>query len=157
MSLKTTKRMASELLTRGLSSVRVKPSAIGDAEKALTKDDVREMIKRGDIYTIKEKHNMSIYGKMLNKKRSKGRKRGRGRRKGTRKARAKDTYAKRARALRRVLITLKSDSTIDNKTFKTLYRLARGGNFASKASLLNHIRTMGIEISDEKFEKLRHM
>ncbi|MCL4373424.1 MAG: 50S ribosomal protein L19e [Candidatus Marsarchaeota archaeon] len=157
MSLKTTKRIASELLNRGSSSVRIKPSAIEDAQKALTKDDVRSMISKGDIYAIKEKHNMSIYAKLLNAKRSKGRKRGRGRRKGTLKARSGDMHKKEVRALRRVLGTLKADNTIDGKTFKTLYRLVRGGNFASKASLLNHIRTMGIEINDERFEKLRHM
>ncbi|MGC8647676.1 MAG: 50S ribosomal protein L19e [Candidatus Micrarchaeia archaeon] len=157
MGIKTTKRMASELLGRGMSSIRIKPSAIEDARKALTKDDVRSMISKGNIYAIKPKHNLSIYSKVLNKKRSKGRRRGMGRRKGTLKARIGKRYPKKIRAQRRVLKALKEDKTIDNNTFKTLYRLVRGGNFASKLTLLNHIKAMGIEISDERFEKLRHM
>ncbi|MEM0149570.1 MAG: 50S ribosomal protein L19e [Candidatus Micrarchaeaceae archaeon] len=156
MGLKTTRRIAGALLKRGVSSIRIKPSAVEDAKKALTKDDVRNLISKGDIYTIKEKHNMSIYSKILNKKRSKGRRRGRGRRKGTLKARAGLTYKKKIRAQRRVLHALKGDNTIDNNTFKALYRLVKGGNFTSKVSLLNHIKAMGIEISSEKFEKMRH-
>jgi len=157
MGLKTTKRIAGALLKRGISSIRIKPSAVEDATKALTKDDVRNLISKGSIYAVKEKHNMSIYSKILNKKRSKGRKRGRGRRKGTLNARAGRTYPKRIRAQRRVLDILKDDKSVNNETFKELYRLVKGGNFASKASLLNHIKAMGIEVSDEKFEKLRHV
>jgi large subunit ribosomal protein L19e len=156
MGVKLTKRIASGLLKRGVSAIRIKPSAMEDAQKALTKDDVRAMISKGDIYAIAEKHNLSIYSKILNKKRSKGRKRGRGRRKGTAKARAGVPYPKKIRAQRRVLEILKGDNTIDNNSFKSLYRLVKGGNFPSKASLLNHIRAMGVEISDDKFEKLRH-
>ncbi|MGC8669797.1 MAG: 50S ribosomal protein L19e [Candidatus Micrarchaeia archaeon] len=157
MGLKTTKRIASEYFKRGISSVRIKPAAVEDAKKALTREDVHSLIKKGDIYVIKEKHNLSIYSKILNTKRSKGRKRGRGRRKGTLKARTGALYAKKIRGQRRVLDALKKDKIIDNNTFKTLYRLAKGGNFSSKLTLLNHIRSMGIDIKEDRFEKLRHI
>jgi hypothetical protein len=38
-----------------------------------------------------------------------------------------------------------------------LYALINGGTFTSKVSLLGRIKSSGIEISDEKYEKLRHI
>jgi large subunit ribosomal protein L19e len=157
MSIKFVKRAASYIMGRGESAIRIKPDAVPDAKKALTKEDVRDMIKKGRIYAVKEKKNISIYGKLLQEKRSEGRSRGLGSRRGTQKVRTGFTYQKRVRGQRRVLKALKKDGTIDNKTFKTLYALVKGGTFASKVTLLNHIRSIGVNIEDSKFEKLRHI
>lgn len=157
MSVKLTRRIASEMMKRGVSSVRIKPSAFEDAQKAITRDDVRGLIKNGSIYAIAEKHNMSLYSKALGKKRSKGRSRGSGRRKGTRRAREGIQYKKKIRAQRRVLASLKSEKRIDNAMYKKLYLLVKGGNFVSKVTLLNRVRSEGIELDDAQFEKLRHM
>ncbi|MGC8478657.1 MAG: 50S ribosomal protein L19e [Candidatus Micrarchaeia archaeon] len=157
MSVKFVKRAASYIMNRGESAIRIKPDAIADAKKALTKEDVRELIRKGSVYAIKEKKNISIYGKLLQEKRSEGRSRGPGNRRGTYKARTGITYPKRVRGQRRILKALKSEGTIDNSTFKKLYALVKGGTFASKVTLLNHIRSIGVSIDDAKFEKLRHL
>ncbi|MEM3227485.1 MAG: 50S ribosomal protein L19e [Candidatus Micrarchaeaceae archaeon] len=157
MSIKFVRRAASYIMNRGESAIRIKPSALADAKKALTKEDVRDMIKKGNIYAIKKKKNISIYGKLLQEKRSEGRSRGPGRKRGTFKARAGETYAKKVRGQRRILKALKHDNTIDNQTFRKLYSLVKGGTFSSKVTLLHHIRSIGITIDDAKFEKLRHM
>lgn len=81
MSVKLTRRVASELLKRGESAVKIKPDALKDAEKAITREDVRNLIKSGNIYATKAKHNISAYSKVLREKRKKGRRRGMGRRK----------------------------------------------------------------------------
>lgn len=157
MSIKLTKRIAADILNRGESSIRIKMEGIEDAKKAITRQDVRDLVAKGQVFAQPEKSNLSLYSKILKEKRSKGRRRGQGRRKGTEKARQSVEYKKKIRAQRRVLDALKSDKTINNDMFKEFYRLVRGGTFASKATLLSHIKSRGIQINDERFQKLRHM
>jgi len=157
MSIKLTKRVAALLLKRGESSIRIKNDAFADAAKAITRDDVRALIKDGKIYALQQKHNISARGKLLNIKRSKGRRRGPGSRKGTRKARQGLEYKKLVRGQRRVIKSLKAENLITNDAFKRFYALVKGGTFTSKVTLLNYIRNTGVQIDDEKFNKLRHI
>jgi large subunit ribosomal protein L19e len=157
MSVKLTRRIASELMKRGESKIRILPSKLEDAQKAITREDVRALIASGGVYAVKAKHNMSAYSKVLREKRNKGRRRGPGRRKGTANARMSLTYKKKIRGQRRVLGALKLDGTIDRPSFKKYYRLVKGGNFATKGSLLSHIAADGISITPERMEKLKHM
>lgn len=155
-STKLARRLASDIIQRGERSIRIKPSDVADVEKALTRDDVRALIKKGSIYALKVKRNASTYGRVLKKKRSEGRKRGRGKRKGTAKARGGVSYQKRIRAQRRVLKALKSDGTITNELFKKYYRLTKGGVFASKMTLISHIRN-DVQMSDQRVAELKAM
>jgi large subunit ribosomal protein L19e len=157
MSIKLARRIGAELLDRGISKVRIKPDRVDDAKKAITREDVRALISSGGIYAIKEKHNMSLYSKTLREKRNKGRARGPGRRKGSAKARQSVGYGKRIRGQRRVLAALKKEKMIDNVAFKRYYRLVKGGNFQTKASLLNHLVTEGVKIEQQRMDQLRHM
>ena len=100
---------------------------------------------------------MSLYSKDLREKRNKGRARGPGRRKGSAKARQAVGYEKKIRGQRRVLAALKKEKTIDNVAFKKYYRLVKGGNFQTKASLLSHLTTEGVKIEQQRLEQLRHM
>ena len=157
MSIKLTKRVAAQLLGRGESSVRIKGTALQDAEKAITREDVRALIKKGDVFAMPEKHNMSVYSKELSEKRAEGRKRGMGRRKGTTKARRSVEHKKRVRGQRRVLAALKNDKTINNELYKEFYRLVRGGTFQSKAQLISHMKGHGVNLSEERMKELKHM
>ena len=157
MSIKLTKRIAADMLERGLSSIKVKEKGLEDAKKAITREDVRKLIKEGNVYAVKEMPNTSMHSKVLKEKRSKGRRRGSGSKHGTRFARQSIEYKKKIRAQRRVLAALKSDKTINNELYKEFYRLVRGNIFASKATLLNHIKGKGVSISDERLEKLKHI
>ncbi|HVC58651.1 MAG TPA: 50S ribosomal protein L19e [Candidatus Acidoferrales bacterium] len=157
MSIKLTRRIAAQVLKRGQGSVRLKADALAEAKKAITREDVRVLVKGGGVYAVPKKHNLSLYSKELNEKRTQGRKRGPGKRKGSRKARGGVDYKKKIRAQRRVLAQLKQENAFDNETFKSLYRLVKGGDFQSKISLLSHIKSRGINITDEQLEKLRHI
>ncbi len=157
MSIKLTRRIASQMLKRGVSKVRIKNEGIEDAKKALSRDDIRAMVSKGTVYALSEKHNASAYSRALNVKRTKGRRRGKGRRKGASKARTGITYMKRIRGQRRVLLELKSDSTLGNEQFKRYYRLVRGGNFPAKVTLLNRMVADGVKIEQKRFEELRHI
>ncbi len=157
MSIELTRRIAARELGRGESKVRIKKDGLEDAVKAITADDVRAMIKSGKIYAVPEKHNVSFRSKAIRVKKMKGRKRGPGSRRGTTKARMSVDYKKRIRGQRRVLKILKRDKTIDNETFKRFYLLVKGGTFANKGSLINHIKSTGINLTDERAKELRHV
>lgn len=157
MSIKFTRRAAARVMHRGESKIRIKKDAVQDAQKALTTDDVRDLVKSGKVYAIKIKHNMSTRGKIAKIKKAQGRGRGPGSRRGTWKARMGVDYKKRIRAQRRVLKALKEDKTLDNIAFKKFYLLVKGGTFANKWTLINHIKSTGIAVSDERAAQLRHI
>ncbi len=157
MSIKLTKRVASKLLHRGKNAIKINAAAIKDANEAITRLDVKNLIEQKKIIVKPKKKNMSRYGKELNKKREKGRRRGKGSRKGTQKVRKGFTYAKEIRAQRRILKALKKEGKINNEAFKHFYALSKGGTFSTKLSLINHIKGTGVQITDEEVEKLRHM
>jgi large subunit ribosomal protein L19e len=157
MSIELTKRIAADILNRGVSSIKITDKGLPEAKKAITREDVRKLIKDGLIYADAIKHNASKYGKELKIKRAHGRRRGIGSKKGTRKARGGIEHKKKIRALRRILLELKKDKTIDNEKFKAFYKLAKGGTFPNKASMLSHIKDSGINIDNEKYKKLKHI
>ncbi|EQD66370.1 Ribosomal protein L19/L19e [mine drainage metagenome] len=157
MSIKLTKRTAATLLGRGITSVRIKPDALEDAKKAITREDVRALIKSGRVYALKEKNNLSVYSKVLKEKRDKGRRRGKGKKKGTKKARGMVTYQKKVRAQRRLLAELKKEKAINNEMYKKFYALVKGGSFQTKMTLINHIKSRGVSMTDEQVEKLKHI
>lgn len=154
MTIRFAKRAASHILGRGLNSIRIKLEATDDAAKALTKDDIRNLIKKGSIYALKEKHNISQAGKDLRKARAGGRKRGTGRRRGTRKARVGRTWEKKVRSQRRLLKELKNMDKVDTKTFNTFYRLVKGNAYTTKAQMLLHLKEEGLQLSDEELNKI---
>ncbi len=156
MSIELTRRIAARVLDRGESKVRIKKDALEDAKKAITADDVRILVKEGKVYAIPEKHNVSLRSKIVRLKKIQGRKRGPGSRRGTAKARMSVDYKKRIRGQRRVLKALKEGKTIDNETFKRFYLLVKGGTFASKGSLISHIKSTGIKLDENAEKELRH-
>lgn len=157
MSIKITKRIAARLMKRGESKILIKKDAIADAQKAITADDVRDLIKSGKIYARKEKHNISLRASIVRMKKAQGRRRGRGRRRGSAKARASVDYKKSIRGQRRVLKKLKEEKIIDNQTYKRFYLLVKGGIFQSKGSLISHMQGNGVNINEEMAKQLKHI
>lgn len=152
MTIKFVRRAAAEILRRGESAVRIKPSAMQDAEKALTKDDVRNMISGGTVYALKAKHNVSMNSKIMRKKRAEGRRRGRGRRKGTSKARSGRSWEKKVRSQRFLLNEIRGLGKIDTKLFRKYYLLVKGNIFADKTSLLLHLSDDGVKLTEAELK-----
>ncbi len=154
MTIKFAKRVASDLLHRGSSSIRISSASLEDAEKAITRDDVRRLIKSGGIFALKAKHNASSRSKILKEKRAEGRRRGIGRRRGTRQARRGISWEKKVRSQRTFLKKLKELQKLDTATFNTLYGQVKGNVYANKAALVIHLRDQGIVITDEEIKKI---
>jgi large subunit ribosomal protein L19e len=149
MSIKFTKRIAAELLGRGVNSLRINPTSIEEAGKAITRDDVRKLISDGVIVAMKPKY--ELYPRVKEEKR----KRGTGKRKGTAKARRGRTWEKKVRAQRLLLSRLKKTGKIDNAVFKRYYLLVKGNQFPDKRSLLLHLSDDGIKLSEEEIKQFK--
>ncbi|MFX1378116.1 MAG: 50S ribosomal protein L19e [Promethearchaeota archaeon] len=142
MNLKPQKRMAADILKCGENRVYFDPYLIEDISLAITREDVRNLIKQGAIQK-KYKQGISKYRKNLRHERKKrGRARGLGKRKGTKYARTpkKRTWIRRIRPIRRELKKLRDRKLITPANYRKLYKNAKGGMFTSVAQLNRYIK-----------------
>src|SRR5271157_2325593 len=136
MSVRLTKRVASSILDRGESAIKIREGSIEDAKKAITRDDVRNLIKSGAIYAVKKK-------------------RGTGKRKVTNKARVGGSpWKKKARSQRMLLKRLREMGKIDGAVFRKYYLHVKGNVFPDKRSLLLHLEDDGIKVSEDELKKI---
>jgi large subunit ribosomal protein L19e len=148
MSIKLTKRLASSILGRGESSIRIRQGAYEEARKAMTRDDVRKLIGSGEIFALKKKSEVYKKAKPLK------RKRGAGKRKGTRKARQGILWSKKVRSQRLLLSRLRETGKIDRRVFRRYYRLVKGNSFPDKRSLLLHLGDEGVAVSEDELKQI---
>ena len=146
MDLRIQRRLAAQILKCGQNRVWFDPSALEDISSAATKEDVRELIERG---VIKRKPVKGVCRVRINKRKAqkrKGRRRGHGSRKGKKTARLsrKEQWMMRIRAIRKRLRFLRDNGLIDRRTYRMLYRKAKGGEFKSVAHLNAYIEQMGL-------------
>ena len=123
------KKLAARILKVGESRVWLDPTKTKDIEAAITKIDIRKLMKKGLIKALPEK---------LHKPREKTKRRkGPGRRKGAKGAviTAKKRWISTVRPLRRMLKELRSTNQIDKQTYRRLYLLVKGGMFRSRSHL----------------------
>jgi len=142
MNLKPQKRMAAEILKCGENRVYFDPYLIEDVSLAITREDIRNLIKQG-VVQKKYKKGISKYRKNLqHERKKKGRARGLGKRKGTKHARTpkKKAWIRRIRPLRRELKKLRDRKLITAANYRKLYRNAKGGMFTSVAQLNRFIK-----------------
>jgi len=123
------KKLAAKILKVGLSKVWLDPTKVKDIEAAITKIDIRRLIKKGMIKALPEK---------VRRPREKvKRKKGPGRRKGAKGAivTSKQRWISTVRPLRRMLKELRATGQIDKQTYRRIYLLVKGGMFRSRSHL----------------------
>jgi len=140
------KRLASEILGVGVSRIRVDPARVDDVADAITREEIKRLIEERAIYVKPVHGNAGYSSKLRHVQRRKGRRRGSGKRKGVRTARMDEKVAwmNRIRKMRRYLRYLRDRKLIDKKTYRRLYRLAKGGFFKSFSSLRTYLVEQGI-------------
>jgi len=128
------KRIAAKILKVGISRVWLDPTRKKEIDEAITKADIRKLIKKGAIKVLPEK---------IKKPKEKRKKKVR---KGAKYAvfPRKERWMSTVRALRKMLKEMKERSEIDNQTFKRLYRLVKGGMFRSKSHLRIYMEQHGL-------------
>ena len=146
MDLSLQKRLAAEILGVGVSRIYIDPKEAERVSEAITREDVKRLIHEGVIRVKPVKGNSRGRWRERHEQRKKGRRRGHGKRKGASDARtpSKVVWMHRIRKIRRYLRYLRDNGIIDAKTYRRLYRLAKGGMFKSLAALQAYMRETGI-------------
>lgn len=131
--LKLQKRLASEVLKCSQHRVHFNPEHTADIREAITKADIRGLVKQGIIQEKKIKGVSRARARKIQVQKRKGRQRGSGSRKGKYTARAnpKEVWMNAVRAQRRFLKELKSKDLLTSANFWDLYRKSKGGFFRS--------------------------
>jgi len=136
------RRLAADILKVGVERVWIDPEAAEEVSSAITREDIRKLIEEGIIKRKQKKGVSRGRARERARKRKLGRRRGHGSRKGTKYARLprKRRWIMRIRALRRRLRELRDEGRLDRRTYRLLYRRAKGGMFKSVAHLEEYIR-----------------
>ncbi len=146
MDVKFQRRLAADILKCGEERVWMDPNALDEIKEAVTREDVRMLIKRGLIKKKQVKGTSRVRANYLKEQREKGRRRGPGSRKGRKYARypRKRRWIKTIRPIRATLRDLRDSGMIDRHTYRRYYRLANGGTFKSRNHLLAHMKAEGV-------------
>jgi len=146
VTLSTQKRIAADLLKVGQTRVWIDPKSYEEVSEAVTREDIRKLIKRNVIQKKPKKGNSRGRYKRLKAQKDKGRRRGPGSRKGTRNARepSKERWIKNVRSMRRKLRELRDTGKIEKKVYREYYRKIKGGVFRNASQLLTHLKDYGL-------------
>jgi len=144
MKLDLQKRLAAEIMKIGESRVWIDPNNMEEVSKAITRQDIRNLIQQK---VIQEKPKFGISrgrARLLSAQRKKGRRKGQGQRKGTKTARTpgKETWMNKVRALRRTLNHLRKDEELTNKQYFELYKKIKGNFFRNVGHLKIYVEKL---------------
>jgi large subunit ribosomal protein L19e len=141
MNLKNQRRIAARLLKVGLNRVQFNKDRLSDASEALTRGDVRSLIRNGVITLLPEKSTSRYRARLRLAQKRKGRKKGQGGRKGKKNARqhGKERWIKKVRALREELSKLKEEKKIGKDQYRKLYLQIKGNLYHSRRHLRESI------------------
>ncbi len=138
MDLNQVKSIAKKVLKVGKKRVKItKPE---EAMQAMTREDVRDLVRKKAIKKEKSKGTSKVRARKRKEQKKKGRQRGKGKRKGAIKARInkKEKWMQKIRAQRNYLKEIKPKLKED--AYRKLYMMCKGGYFRSKAHLNLYIK-----------------
>jgi len=142
MNVSAQKRLAAKILKCGENRVYFDPYMIEDIKMAITREDIRNLIKEGAIQKKYKKGISKARKNIRHERKKKGLARGIGKRKGKKTARTpkKKAWMKRIRPQRRELKKLRDRKLITTATYRKLYKNAKGGMFNSVAQMNRYIK-----------------
>ncbi len=130
MTVESVKRLAANILHVGTNRIRIKQEEIRKVEEALTRADVKGLIKDGVLYALK---------KQGRRKKEKRRKRGVGNVKGSA-TYQKEKWIELVRSQRSYLKQLLKSGALEKKHKKLVYGRIKGGFFKSKKTMLTYLK-----------------
>lgn len=144
--------MAADLLKCGKNRIWMDNDRLDEIAKAVTKEDVRLLIK-GKAIKAHQKNGISNFRKKYaQKQKEKGRRKGHGSRKGAKYARVskKERWIKTIRPIRSYLRTLRNEKSITPSIYRKYYMKSKGGEFRNKHHLETHLISDGILKKEDK-------
>jgi len=141
-SLKSQRRLASQILKIGQNRVWINPERIDDVETAITREEIKKLIHEGVIKSLPEIGVSRARARILHEKKKKGRRRGPGSITGAAHAKIsrKEAWMSKIRALRKRLRQLKANKIVAESTYRKLYTMASSGRFVSVADLERYLK-----------------
>ncbi len=133
--------MAAEILKIGETRIWIDPDKIEDVEGAITREDIKRLIREKAIHPIEKKGVSRARARVLHEKKKKGLRKGSGSRTGSPEARVsrKERWMMKIRALRKRLRELRENHLITESTYRRLYIMAGSGSFESVKELERYI------------------
>jgi large subunit ribosomal protein L19e len=146
VKLNAKKRLAAQILKVGVNRVWMDPARAEDISTAITREDIKSLIKQGAIRAKPEHGTSRGRHRELAAKRKSGRRGGAGSRKGAKHARLgkKASWIQTVRPLRSRLRELKKEGIIGAREYRKLYRMVGGGVFRSRAHLETYLKEKGL-------------
>lgn len=142
------RRLAAKVMKCGVKRVWIadNPSVHEKVEEAVTRDDIRELIRFNGIQKIQKKGVSRGRARVQSEQKKKGRRKGHGSRKGGQKARTpkKRAWINTIRPIRDELKTLRDEGKIDRSAYRKYYMRSKGGMFRSRAHLRSHLVSDGV-------------
>jgi len=141
MNLTNQRRLAAAVLDVGVNRIYIDPEGADIVEAAITRQEIRKLIKDGVIKAIPLKTTSRGRARVRMAQKKAKRRRGPGSRKGAKYSVVprKTRWMGRIRAQRRRLKRLRERRTITVSTYRILYRKAKGGVFRSVAEMERYI------------------
>ena len=127
MDDKQAKRMSAKILKVGKTKVYINPEERAKVKEAMTKEDLRQLIKDRVIKKRQDNFQSRSRARVLLEKKRKGRKKGQGKRTGKKNARAKrkENWIKNVRAQRRTLKEMKDSGVPLKKPARKIYLMIK--------------------------------
>lgn len=146
MNLASQRRLAAQLLKCSPYRVRFDPARLSDIKEAITKADLRGLVREGAIGMHPVTGISRARARVLARKRRRGQRRGQGSRKGKHGARLrhKEAWIIRIRGQRRLIRELLAANRIDQRTYRSLYTKAKGGLFRNARALRLYLDERGL-------------
>jgi large subunit ribosomal protein L19e len=138
MDLNQVKKLAAKVSGVGETKIRIRDRE--KAAQAMTRDDVRALIKQGKIEALPKVGVSKFRARKIKAQKKKGRQRGHGTRRGAKKARTprKQIWMTKVRALRRKLVSIRPE--LKEGAYRTLYNMIKGGYFRDKGHLMLYVK-----------------
>ena len=146
MSLRSQRRIASQIMKVGSNRVWINPERLEDVEVAITREEIRKLIHEGAIQAAPEKGVSRVRARVLHEKKKDRLRRGPGTRKGSRGATItrKEAWMQRIRALRKTLRKWKTNRVLTEGAYRQLYVSAGSGVFSSIADMERYAKAHGL-------------
>jgi large subunit ribosomal protein L19e len=130
----------------GEGRVWIDPERIDYVEAAITREEIRKLVREGVIKSIPKKGVCRVRARVLKEKRKKGLRRGPGGKSGPARSKIskKQAWINRIRPIRKRLSELKDTRAISESAYRKMYDMSESGVFKSKAELERYIQTKNL-------------
>ena len=138
--------MAAEILKVGENRVWISPERADDVELAISREEIRRLIRDRAIKKMPEKGISRVRARLLHNKKIAGKRRGQGSRSGAGGARTptKEAWMKKVRAQRKKIRELRDKHAITEANYRQLYIMSKSGSFRSVADLDRYMEAHGL-------------